>query len=290
MSRRAIVACDMALIISGGRALADRAAVLSPEMRAAFDESISLRKGLPIPDGGFVYFKGDWVTPDEKANLQKGLIRFEGAWVSAADREKLKKGLVKSGDKWIARADKELLDRGWRKEKGACLSPEDYVAIHQEWQNAWETTTEHFQIRTNLSESLLNSLTGMLEAALPEMRGYHLGGEVRPAAGKKIQVFAFRAFSDYRAYCEKSGSLDRLNAAGFARSDSDTIVGWNKTDNEADLCATIAHELEHYVSFRLHPGVREPSWFAEGTATYFEGIRYLEGPIFTSFDILVETN
>ena len=262
------------------------AAGLAPDMRAALDESIAFRRGMPVPEGGFVFFKGDWVTLAEKEKLQAGLVLYEGEWVSASDRVSLKKGMVKLGDKWVTRTEKELVDRGWKKVKGAWMSPEDDLAFHRDWKNAWESTTEHFQIRTNASESLVETLGGMLEAALIEIRAYEGGGEVRPAAGKKIQALAFHSFADYRAYCEKSGSLDKLNAAGFARTDSDTVVGWNKTGNEADLCATMVHELAHYVSFRLHPGVREPSWFAEGTATWFEGARFLDGK--WSFHSLVD--
>ncbi len=89
-----------------------------------------------------------------------------------------------------------------------------------------------------------------------------------------MTLWAFARFEDYRAYCVDSKCEDHLQAAGFARSDTNVVVGWDKTDSQQQFLQTMAHEAAHLYFFRVRPSSRPPSWYAEGMATQFEGFEW----------------
>ncbi len=231
---------------------------------------VARKRGIAAPDGGFVTWKGRYVTPEEKANLDKGLVLFEGQWVTAKDREQLARGLVKVGDKWLPGEEAELLKRGYRKVDGKWMSAEDVAALRGNWETAWTEETAHYAIRTNEGEQFAKDLAALIEAAYADFRET-FGVEPKLGSKEKMTLFAFRSFEDYRKFCIEQKAEDHLAAAGFATSDSLTVAGWNRTGNRQQFLQTMVHEAAHLYWFRIAPGAKAPSWYAEGMATYFEG-------------------
>ena len=242
------------------------------KVKASIDALVAKRRGISAPKGGFVLYKGAYVTPDEKANLEKGLVHYRSQWVTPADREKLAKGLVQVGGKWVDGDEKKLLAAGYRKVDGKWMGAEDFEALRSNWDAAFETETDHFKIRTNAGESFSKDLTTLAEIAYGELKAFYDGRE--PKLGKeKLTLYAFRTYEDYRKYCVSKKAEEQLNAAGFASSDSNIVVGWNKTGSLFLLLQTMIHEAAHLYYFRICSPSALPSWHAEAMATYFEGFK-----------------
>jgi tetratricopeptide (TPR) repeat protein len=245
-----------------------------PALKKNLDVFISRRKGIAVPPSGFVLYRGSYVTAEEKANLEKGLVSFEGQWVTAKDREQLAKGNIQVDGKWVPGEEAELLKRGYRKHGGKWMSREDYEALRGQWAEAYTEETAHYIVKTNENEAFAKDLAILAESAYEDFRKYYGGEEPKLAGKEKMQLWGFRTYEDYRKYCVEHKAEDQLNAAGFARSDSNTVVGWNKTGNRQQFLQTMVHEAAHLYWFRVAPMARAPSWHAEGMATYFEGFSW----------------
>ncbi|MEK7467955.1 MAG: tetratricopeptide repeat protein [Planctomycetota bacterium] len=261
---------------------------LRPEAMKLFEEAVkkqaplkknlsafvSRKRGVPAPDAGFVNFRGAYVTPEEKANLEKGLVQFQGQWVTAKDKEQLAKGNIQVGGKWVSGEEADLLKRGFRRYKDKWMSREDYEAIRGGWEEAYTEQTAHYLIKTNESEAFAKDLAGLIEVAYAEYKAYYGGEEPKLAGKEKMTLYAYKSYEDYRKYCVETKAEDHLNAAGFARSDSLVVVGWNKTNNRQQFLQTMVHEAAHMYFFQVAKSARPPSWYAEAMATYFEGFNW----------------
>ncbi|KAF0247174.1 MAG: hypothetical protein FD180_113 [Planctomycetota bacterium] len=104
-----------------------------------------------------------------------------------------------------------------------------------------------------------------------EYRDFWFMKEPALPAGTKMELWAFRSFEDYRRHCVDTKAEAQLNAAGFASSESNVVVGWNKTGDHRLFLQTMVHEAAHLYYFRVAAPAALPSWHAEGMATYFEG-------------------
>ena len=263
---------------AGDRPLAvklfENAAKFKPALRKSVDAFVARRRGVPVPANGFVLYRGAYATAEEKANLEKGLVLFEGKWVPREDREKLAKGQIQVAGKWVPGDEAELGRRGYVRVDGKWMSREDYDAMRGEWAAASVEETAHATVRTNAGDAFAKELGALIEAAWPEFRKFYGGGEPKFAAGKKMSLYAYKGYEDYRKYCVETKAEDHLNAAGFARSDSDVVAGWNKTGDRQQFLQTMVHEAAHLYYYRVAPAARPPSWHAEGMATYFEGFNW----------------
>ncbi|MCE9583240.1 MAG: DUF1570 domain-containing protein [Planctomycetes bacterium] len=261
--------------------LRERASVLfaeawksKPALKTSITAFIARRRGLAAPDDGFTWFRGQYATKEEKANLEKGLLPWQGGWVPAKDREQLAKGNVLVDGKWLPGIEADLLKKGFRKLDGKWVTAEAWEEFHQKWENAWTEETAHYSIRTNESEAFAKDLASVVEPAYEAFRKYHDGAEPKLGSKEKMTLYAYRTYDDYRRWCIEQKAEDRLAAAGYATSTSLIVVGWNKTANRPQFLQTMVHEAAHLYYMRLAPGAKDPSWFAEGMATYFEGFEW----------------
>lgn len=256
--------------------LLNRALKADAKLRGRLDYFLSDRLGLAIPEGGFVPWKGRWVTPADKANYEKGLLPWEDQWVTAADREKLGRGLQKVNDKWVPREEAQLLRMGYKKYNDKWYTRDEYEIVRSRWDAAYSLTTDHYEIKTNKSDEFCQELAKVIEVAYAECRKLYFGEEPKLSGNQRMTLYAFATFEDYRKYCADNKCEDHLQAAGFARSDSLTVVGWDKTSNQQMFLQTMAHEAAHLYYFRIAAAARPPSWYAEAMATQLEGF-YWDG-------------
>ncbi|MBI2920869.1 MAG: tetratricopeptide repeat protein [Planctomycetes bacterium] len=254
--------------------LLDEATKKKAALKSNLASFVARRRGLAVPAGGFVLFRGSYVTVEEKTNLEKGLVNFEGLWVTSKDKDMLSKGYIQVSGKWVPGEEAELLKRGFRKYKDKWMSREDYEALRGGWDDAYSEETAHYVVRTNHKESFAKDLAGLMEAAYEDYRRFYGGDEPKLPGKEKMTLYAFKTYDDYRKYCVETKAEDHLNAAGFARSDSNVVVGWNKTNNDQQFLQTMVHEGAHLFFFRVQPSARPQSWYAEGMATYFEGFAW----------------
>ncbi|MEK7469875.1 MAG: tetratricopeptide repeat protein [Planctomycetota bacterium] len=271
----AVLLWDSEEDLKAQQALAE--AAKDPALKARVDGLVSRKRGLDTPAGGFVTFKGRFVTPEEKENLEKGLVRFQGKWVTPADKDKLAKGMVKVGDKWLPGDEKKLAEAGYRKFKDTWMSAEDYAEARSAWENAFEQETAHFKIRSNAGEQFTQDLAEVAELGYAEMKKFWDGREPKLAKDEKLTLYAFGGFNDYRRHCAERKADSNINAAGFATSDSPVVAGWNKTGNHQNFLKTMVHEAAHLYYFRTSTPTGLKSWHAEGLATYFEGFQRKDG-------------
>ncbi|KAF0244588.1 MAG: hypothetical protein FD180_2406 [Planctomycetota bacterium] len=251
-----------------------------PALRKSLNAGIARRRGIMEPKGGYVLFRGNYVTPEDKKNIEKNLVLYEGRWITAQERDNRSKGLVLAGGKWVPAQEAELQARGFRKRDGKWLSREEIDALCSDWSNAWTEQTAHYVIKTNVGESFAKDLAALIEVDYAALREFYGGREPSLPKSEKMTLYAYRSYEDYRKYCVDNNAQDCLNAAGFARSNSTTVVGWNKVGSTKTLLQTMAHEAAHLYYYQVCPGSRAPSWLAEGMATYFEGFRWT-GKAFT---------
>jgi tetratricopeptide (TPR) repeat protein len=242
-----------------------------PALRKNLDAFLARKRGLSAPPEGFVLFRGAYVTPEEKTNLEKGLVHFQGQWVTAKDKEQLAKGNVQVDGKWVPGAEGELLKRGYVKYKDKWLTREDYDQVRGQWADCYTEETAHYVVKSNTTEQFAKDLGVLLEVAYGEYAKFYGGAEPKLPGKEKMTLHAYRTFEDYRKYCAENKQEDHLNAAGFARSDSNVVVGWDKTGNKHQFLQTMVHEAAHLYYFRVASSAQAPSWYAEGMATYFEG-------------------
>ncbi len=275
---------------SGQIALATRqfeeAAKPRPDLRPSIDAFVARRRGTAIPEGGFLLFRGCYVSGDEKAHLEKGLVRYRGEWVTGEVKEKRSRGLILVSGKWVPDQEAELTRRGYLKYKGKWMDREENDGIRSGWADAYVEETAHYRIVTNTNDAFAKDLALLIETAYPEYVKYYDGQEPKLPGKEKMTLYAFRTYEDYRKHCVEHKAEAQLAAAGYAASDSNVVVGWDKTGNRRQFLQTMAHEAAHLFYFRIAPKARPPSWYAEAMATYFEGFSW-DGKAF-QFDFLAD--
>jgi len=237
--------------------------------RGAIAKLISRRRGVAVPEGGWVLQGGRFITAGEKRNVDKGLVFFRGRWVSKSDKRHLLANHEKIGGKWIALTAAQLRERGYIQYQGRWQTAKEIAQRRGDWKEAWTERTAHYVIKTNLSKRFARKLAVAIEQAYVLYQQV-FGG--KPKGTEPMRLMAFRTYEDYRSYCEKTGNLAQLNATGFSPSEPRTACGYDKLKDERSLLQTMLHEGAH-LFYQLSFGGQPESWLAEGMATYFEGFK-----------------
>ncbi|MBI5366866.1 MAG: hypothetical protein HZA54_07500, partial [Planctomycetes bacterium] len=239
-----------------------------PTKRSARDDYLAARLGVPVPPGGFVVWQNRLVSTEEKTQREAGHVRWAGLWITKDELVNFaQKGFVKQDGRWLPKAEADLLAQGYRKYKDKWYTREELAALHADWENAWELETAHFAIRTNNPEEFLAELAAILE------EDYRNCKEVfgKEPSGKKMNVYAFRTFEDYRNWCIKEKAEAQLRAHGYAIGARNYCCGYDALKSKDSFLSTMVHEGCHLFYARAYPGSDAPSWYHEGMATNFEG-------------------
>jgi hypothetical protein len=128
-----------------------------------------------------------------------------------------------------------------------------------------EARSAHFVLRTDLSRERAVETVQLLEQLL---QAYLRAGWNAQGWPEPLLIVAFRTGADVQHFQPK---LD-----GFYRSNSVlptlAVAAWHEGP---EGLATIKHELTHHIAFQIMP--RQPPWFAEGIATFYESARFYKG-------------
>ena len=214
------------------------------------------------------------MTPAEAKKAQ-GSLSLEGmTWMPREDLESLRTAekpgrdaFVRVDGKWTYKYQKDVEGRLYYSYEGRYLPREEVRARRLDWAHAWVFETDDFVVRSNVDEDLLFTIVELLEAAWPE---YCRLTRARP--DRPLEYFAFRTFEDYRAYCQENDFLDAIRGAqGFYDPKNNRGVAYLGEDAEYFVTTSI-HELGHLFYANCHRHAYPESWFAEGFATYLEGI------------------
>lgn len=237
-----------------------------PRERKLVDLYLSVKFKVPIPKGGFVPYQGTLISPEARKNLSKGLVRYGEKWVTPGEKEKYEQGFLKHKGKWITLDEGRLIAKGYSKYKGKWYSRQEINNIRSNWEDAWTLSTDHYDIKSNISEEFLQEFGGLMEKAYQTYKTFF--GNVE--AKKRMTLYAFKGYEDYRKFCIEIGQQNSLRAGGFAISSMNVGVGWRRNKN-SELINTMIHEGGHLYQFNVYPRSSSPSWLSEATATQFEG-------------------
>ncbi|MDQ7780608.1 MAG: FHA domain-containing protein, partial [Planctomycetota bacterium] len=132
------------------------------ERKSAIDQLIARARQVAVPEGGFLLYKGSWVTAEEKSYLERGYVKYDGKWMTE-DEMMTAKGYVKHEGRWITQEEKEKIEKREAElaalklklqPKGLIDKPgADTEAIP--WAKAQELKTANYRVKSNLSPEAL---------------------------------------------------------------------------------------------------------------------------------------
>jgi hypothetical protein len=236
------------------------------EIATAKKESAKGASASESKDGKVLY-RGRWVTPEEKSNLESGRVQHEGRWVTEEEKANLEKGMILHEGKWISKEEMANVEKGMKFVDGKWVSQDDADQLRSNWERAWELTSDHFALRTNATEAKAKSFLDSLEASYNEMK--KLCDDKAPPADLRLQVWVLASKSEYN---QMAGGADEHSTqlASFWIEEGDNVVGVTTSgDDEWKVPLNLYHIAAHlYERAVFHPDT--PRWFQEGVASNVE--------------------
>ncbi|MFC1524763.1 FHA domain-containing protein [Planctomycetota bacterium] len=250
-----------------------------PTDLARINELLARIRNIPLPPGGFLVYGNQWITAEEKSYIDQGLIKYKGKWM-AYDETMIAKGYVQYKGRWRKKAEVERIEATARrlaelKRQLAQAPPQgviDRAGADKEklpWSEAREKKTDHYIIRTNLSDKALLDTACVMESAYLNFVKLFDTRERK----EKLLVEVFRTQGEY---------FDIGNAPGG--SGGYYTAGTLKTFYQV-ACTTsvLLHEGTHqFVDMVCN--TRPPIWINEGLATYYGGWKFKERDLVKQVD------
>lgn len=241
------------------------------EKRKSSDHEQAMR------DKGLVLHEGQWVTPEDKANLEKGLVKHDGRWMTP-DEVKRAQGFVKVGDRWVKREEVEKerlkgLYGGWMGiEVNVVTSP--HVAAVGPY------TVEELKSLCDAAEETYAQFVKIFgDAGATELVG---GAEVDSDQTRMVVVYAKRAI-EYQKVVDgmqerypQDMPADRVKLMKRQKGfyvvyPSVAIVGYQMPNPFEQVRASVVHKTSHALLMRLnYTADFYPWWLIEGLGTYQE--------------------
>lgn len=192
------------------------------------------------------------------------------------DRERkfLKDGFVRYKGKWMSKKGyQDLLEK--RAQEARERTAE--IAKHTDFENAWETESKHFILRSNTSEELLAYYTEMLEAYYSLM-DKRIGIKPTPSMKRtKMTVNIFKNHEEFQEYAaeaygsdedeEDEGGGDSL--LGFFSSTDQTLNFYHDYKDPGNSQITALHECTHLLTYLIDQDYWPQIWINEATADYY---------------------
>lgn len=230
-----------------------------------------------IPQGGFVIYQRQWVTPQDKYYLEKGYIRYNNVWMPYEQMMQLK-GLVKFQDRWVTAKEKDKLDAQFKALEAlkTRLAPKGIIdkpgadAEPRPWATARVKETPHYRIKTNLSEDALNDVGFVMECLYFEFKKVFKLSADMPL---KLDVWVFRTQQEYLANGGRPGTGGIFTGAKVSNDSSGTIMSFYQTRQLFNTTMVLLHEGTHQF-IMLGTGTIPPIWVNEGLATYYESSKF----------------
>jgi tetratricopeptide (TPR) repeat protein len=136
-------------------------------------------------------------------------------------------------------------------------------AFHPERQEWFELRSDHFLVRTNLPKEEAARAVVELEEVRATLARFISSTAPQPAG--RMQVIQLADAAEMAEFVGRGvGGIATADAFGRPL----TVMGVWRSSRPLPI---LQHELAHLVSFSVLP--RQPAWFAEGLAGYFETVR-----------------
>jgi hypothetical protein len=220
---------------------------------------------------GYVTLGDEWVTPfAQKMRLKRFEWHPEFGWLPKGHAAK-----YAAGERFVA---------------GKWMSAEKEAAIRQDFQHAWEISTDHYLIRTNYSLERGVELAQALEDfheffhqafagffLNPEQLGKIFDGTARTVSKnpKQYLVHYYRSREEYVSRLEPVFPTIQTTNGIYLTNDRTAHFYHDPQGQGED---TLFHEATHQILYESHLQHRpiaesEHFWIVEGIACYFESFR-----------------
>ena len=230
--------------------------------------------------------------PDhEPARRLLGYRKFRGAWRTAFERQQLAGGKVwHETFGWLPKGHVAHYEKGERFVDTRWVSAEEDAALHQDINDAWKLTTDHYTVTTNHSREAGVQLGVRLEklyrawhqvfmryyASEAEIAKLLDGAAAKPIPQRRFNVTYFRDRQQYQQALEGHVPRD-IVTSGIYLGDHRTAYFYANEDGKQDF-STLYHEATHQLFGESRPVARNLGrdgnfWIIEGIACYMESFR-----------------
>jgi len=153
---------------------------------AGREQAIADEDAAEMKAKGLVRYKDQWVTPDDKAKLERGLVRFKGRWMTP-DQVKEAQGYVKFQGKWVKKDDLEVEKLLGPARKATGLG--DKLRLLQ---------TKHIAIMGDLPDDKLADLGKSMEKLVSEWHRLFPQAKGTELLAGKYRLYVFRKARPYQ--------------------------------------------------------------------------------------------
>jgi hypothetical protein len=225
---------------------------------------------------GKVQYKGRWVTPEEKANLEAGKILYKGQWITPDEKPFVDKGLVRFKHRWVTPEEKTNLDQGLERFEGKWLKREEVEARRQKWSDAWEVSSKRFTLRTNTSEDTAWETLELLDAAVGEYKKFLHAEKAEPQS--PMTVYLYREAKEYEDWCHQKNA-DAYAAQPDMYDTRENVLALCRRDLSPDVFEPwiVGAAFSQFTWSCFH--TKFPEWFEYGVRGYFQAARIENGKI-----------
>ena len=260
------------------------------------DKAIEREEAEAMAAKGLVKHNDQWVTPEDKANLENGLVKHDGKWMTP-DQVKEAQGFVKFGGKWVKKDELELQKLLGPARRATGLG--DRLQMHM---------SDHYAVLGDLPKNQLEVLAKTMEKLYAEwLKAFPQARADRELLPGKQRLYVFKKARPYQKLCKwafdqfqksdehskerlklEKGRMKarqretsfwdvqfrRVNEAGaeYGGAAEDEVMSAHvqMPDPFEGLKAHCVHFGANILATR-HDGVRFPTWWLnESLAYYFE--------------------
>jgi hypothetical protein len=224
-----------------------------------------------MPPGGFVEYKERLVTADEKSYLEKGWVNYKGKWMAYEEMMKAK-GLVKYDEQWVTPAEKRELEQESKpvdelrkkyKPKGVINKPGADSEMLP-WSKARTRKTDHFIIKSNLSEEALDDICFLMECYYLKIKRM-FKVELKTA---RLPISVPKNVQEYLEIGGPGGSRGVYMTGSRVDAGAEILVYYQPPITARVLIHETTHSFVHLACGSYSSKV--PIWINEGWTTYYE--------------------
>lgn len=229
-----------------------------------------------------------------------GFVRHENDWVTPFRRDMLKGQYVWHEQfGWLKKDQVERYEMGDRYFKSKWMTARQEAELRRDFKNAWEIRTDHFLVKTNVSQERGVEVALALESfhdffieafasffqspkELKKLFASASSGGTRSARPHHVHYFATR--DEYvKKLKPKIPLIEITNGLYFTADRTSYFFDGAPGGNEANE-PTLFHEATHQLLYEVEPkdraiADRDHFWVIEGIACYMESFRRRNGHI-----------
>lgn len=223
-----------------------------------------------------------------------GFARHENQWVTPFRRQMLKENNVWHEEfGWLKKDQVDRYENGERYFKSKWMSARQEAELRRDFKNAWEVRTDHFLVKTNVSQERGVEVAKALEEfhdffmeafasffqspqQLKKLFSPATGAATRAAKPHVVHYFATQ--DEYNTTLKPKIPLIGITNGLYFTTDRTAYFFEPTVGNFEQNKPTLFHEATHQLLYEIDPKARaiadrEHFWIIEGIACYMESFR-----------------